>query len=73
MMLIFVDRNSNLYGEEHDVQSHMLRPTVTDTQDKYYGDCYDVYLILSQYTKVAAFGHKKGAEPPLLWFPLYWL
>ena len=41
----------------------MLRPTITDMQDKYCGDCYDIYLIQSQYTKVAAFGrhHKRGA------------
>ena len=31
-------------------------------QDKYCGDCYDIYLIRSQYTKVAALGvhHKRG-------------
>ena len=51
-----------VYGEEQHVQSHMLRPTITDTHDKYCGDCYDIYLIQSQYTKVAAFGrhHKRG-------------
>ena len=27
----------------------MLRPTITDMQDKYCGDCYDVYPIRSQY------------------------
>ena len=36
-------------GEEHDVQSHMFRPTITDMQDKYCGDCYDNYFIQSQY------------------------
>ena len=51
-----------VYGEEHDVQSHMRRPTITDMLDKYCGDCYDIYLIQSQYAKVAAFGrhHKRG-------------
>ena len=34
----------------------MLRPIITDVQDKYYGDRYDIYLIQSQYTKVVAFG-----------------
>ena len=31
-------------------------------QDKYCGNCYDIYLIQSQYTKLAAFGrqHKRG-------------
>ena len=44
------------------VQSHMRRPTITHMQDKYCGDCYDIYPIQSQYTKVAAFGrhHKRG-------------
>ena len=48
-------------GEEHDVQSHMFRPTITDMQNKYCGNCYDIYLIQSQYTKVAAFDcrHKR--------------
>ena len=32
----------------------MFRPTITDMQDKYCGNCYDIYLIQSQYTKVAA-------------------
>ena len=34
----------------------------TDMRDKYCGDCYDVYLIQSQYTKVAPCGrhHKRG-------------
>ena len=52
----------NFYGEEFDVQSHMLRQTVTDMQDKYCGGCYDNYPIQSQYTKVAACGrhHKRG-------------
>ena len=49
-------------SDEHDAQSHMFRPTITDMQDKYCGDCYDIYLIQSQYTKVSAFGrhHKRG-------------
>ena len=31
-------------------------------QDKYCGNCYDLFLVLSQYTKVAGFGrhHKRG-------------
>ena len=41
---------------EHDIQSHMFRPTITDIQDKYCGDRYDIYRIQSPYTKVAAFG-----------------
>ena len=31
----------------------MLRPTITDMQGKYCGDCYDIYRIQSQYTRVA--------------------
>ena len=65
-----------VYCEELDVQSHMLRQTITNMQDKYCGDCYDIYHIQTQYTKVAAFGrhHKTGdAAFALLWFPLYWL
>ena len=56
----------SVYGEEHDVPSHMFRLVITDMQDKYCGDCYDVYLIQSQYTKVAAFGphHKRGGATP---------
>ena len=52
----------NVYSEEHDVQSHMCGLTVTDMQDKYCGDCYDINLIHSQCTKVAAFGrqYKRG-------------
>ena len=40
----------------------MLRPTITEMQDKYCGDCYDIYRIQSKYTKVAACGrhHKRG-------------
>ena len=40
----------------------MFRPTITDMQDKYCGDRYDIYRIQSRYTKVAAFGrhHKRG-------------
>ena len=49
-------------GEEHDVQSRMFRPTITDMQDKYCGNCSDIYLNQSQHTKVAACGrhHKRG-------------
>ena len=45
------------YSEEHDVRSHMLRPTITDMQDTYCGDCYDIYFIHSQYKG----NHKRGA------------
>ena len=38
----------------------MFRPTVIHMQDKYCGNCYNIYLIQSQYTKVAPFGlHQK--------------
>ena len=49
-------------GEEHDVQSHMFRPPITDMQDKYCDNCHDIYLIQSRCTKVAACGrhHKRG-------------
>ena len=42
----------------------MLRRTITDMQDKYCGNCYDIYLIHCQYTKVAAFGrqHKRDTS-----------
>ena len=43
-------------SEEHDVQSHMFRPTITDMQDKYCGNCCDIYLIQSQYKG----NHKRG-------------
>ena len=48
-------------SDEHDVQSHMFRPTIADMQDKYCGNCSDIYLITSQYTTVAACGrhHKR--------------
>ena len=36
-------------SDEHDVQSHMFRSTITDMQDKYCGKCYDIYLIQSHY------------------------
>ena len=36
--------------------THKFRPTITDIQDKYCGDCYDIYLMQSQSTKVAAYG-----------------
>ena len=29
--------------------NHMLRPTITDGQDKYCAICYDTYLIQGQY------------------------
>ena len=43
-------------SKEHDVQSHMFKPTITDMQDKYCGNCYDSYLIQSQYKG----NHKRG-------------
>ena len=63
--------------DEHDVQSHMFSLTITDMQDKYCGNCYDIYLIQSLYSKVAAFGrhHKRGGaafgRATSLWFPLH--
>ena len=52
-----------VHDEEHDVQSHIFRPAITDMQGKHLGGCYDMYLSQSQYTKVAAFGHqhKRGS------------
>ena len=40
----------------------MFRPTIADIQDKHCGNYHDIYVIQSQYTKVAAFGrhHKRG-------------
>ena len=40
----------------------ILNDWVTDMQDKYCGDCYDICLIQSQFTKVVAFRrhHKRG-------------
>ena len=32
--------------------------SITDMQDKYCVDCYNIYLIQSQYTKVAAFSRQ---------------
>ena len=34
----------------------MFRATITDMQDKYCGDCYDIYIIQSHYKG----NHKKG-------------
>ena len=34
----------------------MLRPTITDMQGKYCGDCYDIYPIQGQYKG----NHKRG-------------
>ena len=34
----------------------MFRPIITDMHGKYCVVCYDIYLIQSQYTKVAAVG-----------------
>ena len=57
MMLELLTKNPNFHGEEHDVQSHMFRPTITEMQDKYCGDCYDIYVIQSQYKG----NHKRGS------------
>ena len=43
-------------GEEHDVRSHMFRPTITDMQDQYCGTRYHIYLIHSYYKG----HHKRG-------------
>ena len=43
-------------SDEHDVQSHMLRPTITDMQDKYCDDSYDTNLMQSKYKG----NHKRG-------------
>ena len=55
-------KKMNVHGEDHGVQSHMFRPTITDMQHKYCGNFYDIYPIESQYTKVVAYGrhHKRG-------------
>ena len=45
-------------SDEHDVHSHMFRPTITDMQDKYCGNCFDIYLIQSQYKGK----HKRGGR-----------
>ena len=44
------------FPDEHDVQSHVFRPTITEMQDKYCGDCYAIYLLQSQYKG----NHKRG-------------
>ena len=36
--------NDSPHGGEHDVHLHMFRPTITDMQDKYCGNCADIYL-----------------------------
>ena len=46
----------NVYGEEHDVQSHMFRRTITHMQDKYCDNCCDIHLTQSQYKG----NHKRG-------------
>ena len=43
-------------SDEHDVQSHMFRPTITDLQDKYCCSCYNIYLTQSKYKG----NHKRG-------------
>ena len=39
------------------MSNHMLRPTITDMQDKYCGTCYDICLIQNQYKG----NHKRGS------------
>ena len=62
MILKEFNNYMKVYGEEHDVQSHMFRPTITGMQDKYCGVCFDIYFDQRYYTTVAAFGrhHKRG-------------
>ena len=55
-MLNKVIKDRKVYDEKYDVQSHMFRPTITDMQDMYCGDCYDIYLIERQYKG----NHKRG-------------
>ena len=43
-------------SDEHDVQSHMFRPTITDMQDKSRGHCYDIHPSQGQYKG----NHKRG-------------
>ena len=38
-------------GKEHNVQSHMFRPTSADMRNKYCGDCYDIDFIQRQYKR----------------------
>ena len=48
---------------EHEARmARNMMSNSTDMQDMCCGDCYDIHLIRSQYTKVAAFGrhHKRG-------------
>ena len=44
-----LESKSDFDGEEHDVQSHMFRPTITNMQDEYCGDCYDMFLVQIDY------------------------
>ena len=44
----------HVYGEAYIAQSHMFRPSIADMQRKYCADCYDIYLVQSQYTKVVS-------------------
>ena len=39
--------------ERNMMSYHTYSETITDMQDKYCGDCWDIYLIQTQYTKVA--------------------
>ena len=52
-----------IHGEEHDVQSYIFRPTITDVQDEYCGECYDIRSIQNQNQG----NHKRGGrrQPPL--------
>ena len=40
----------------------MFRPTITDMQDKYCGDCYDIYFIQSLYKGAACGRYHKGGR-----------
>ena len=51
-----------VYGEEHDVQSHKFRPTITDMQDKYCGDC-NVFTLFKANTKETAKKMWRGRRP----------
>ena len=51
-MILHNCKIQNAYDTEHDVQPQSFRPTITDVHDKYCGDCDDIYLTQSQYTKV---------------------
>ena len=57
---MFSDDSPN--GEDHDVQSHVFRPTLTDMQDKYCGNCYDIHFVQSQYKRNHKIGGAAGGR-----------